>query len=67
MEDNIKARRVKCTCGKTRMVSVIDPDGAPFDKETKKEHAKLVNAGCDIDTISLQEAREVEMCFTCKL
>jgi len=54
-EQEIKVRRFKCKCGKS------------FSKEQKKEHAALVNAGCDVDTITLEEAKAAKMCFDCKL
>lgn len=64
-ERNTKVRLFKCLCGKARMVSVIRPEG--FSKETKKEHASLVEAGCDVETISLEEARNQDFCFDCIL
>jgi hypothetical protein len=49
------------------MLSVIDPNGKPFTKEQKKEHRALLEAGCDVETIPLEEAREKELCFECEL
>jgi hypothetical protein len=67
MEEDVKVRVFKCKCGKARMLSVINPNGEPFSKEVKKEHRKLVDAGCDVSTMSLEDARKQDMCFTCKL
>jgi len=65
---DIKVRHFKCLCGKTRMLSVIDPDGKPFDKEIQKEHSLLVKAGCDVETITLEDAnKKKDWCFECKL
>ena len=66
MED-IKVRMFKCKCGKARMLSVIRPNGKDFSKDVKKEHRSLLEAGCDVETITLTEAREKELCFECKL
>jgi hypothetical protein len=65
--DNIKVKMFKCRCGKARMLSVISPEGKPFSKDTVKEHKLLFNAGCDVTTISLTDARKMELCFTCVL
>jgi len=67
MEPEILVKRFKCKCGKARLLCVIDPNGAPFSKESLKEQINLVKAGCDVETISLDQARESELCFTCKL
>lgn len=66
MEDEIKVRRFKCLCGKSRMLSVIDADNPP-SKQEKKEQSELVASGCDVDTITLDEARKEDLCFSCKL
>jgi hypothetical protein len=66
-DKDIKVKMFKCKCGKARMLSVIDPDGKPFSKEILKEQVSLLKAGCDVVTISLEEAKNIEMCFSCKL
>lgn len=66
MED-IKVRMFKCKCGKARMLSVIDPSGKPFSKESMKEQRKLLEAGCDVETITLEESRKKDLCFKCEL
>ena len=65
--EEIKVKMFKCKCGKARMLSVIDPSGKPFSVATKKEHAQLLNAGCDVITITLEKARKTEICFDCKI
>ena len=65
-EKDVKVRLFKCLCGKARYLAVIDPD-RPFSKESKKTQRELMYAGCEVVTISLNEAREADMCFTCKL
>ena len=67
MEENIKVKKFVCKCGKARMLSVIDPNGRPLTKDQIKDHTALFKAGCDIQTISLEEARNTELCFDCKL
>lgn len=67
MESEILVKRFKCKCGKARLLCVIDPDGAPFSKESMNEQMKLVKAGCDVETVNLEEARNSELCFSCKL
>jgi hypothetical protein len=67
MKENIQVKNFICKCGKARLLSVIDPTGKSFSKEQKKTHRELLYAGCDVATISLEEARLTEMCFECKL
>lgn len=66
MSEDIKVRRFKCLCGKTRMVTAIQKD-KPFTKSALKSMYELEKAGCEMDIISLEEARKVEFCFECKL
>jgi hypothetical protein len=66
MED-IKVRNFKCKCGKSRLLSVIEPGNAPLSKEQKKAQMELVEAGCEVEIISLEKARESEMCFSCEI
>ena len=63
----VKVKMFKCKCGKARMLSVIRPDGKPFSKDIIKEHRELLDAGCDVETITLEQARKKELCFKCKL
>jgi len=62
---NVMVRNFKCKCGKSRLLSVITE--TPFDKDRLKEHAALIHAGCDVETITLEVAREKEICTTCIL
>lgn len=64
---DIKVRVFKCLCGDARMLAVIDPDGKPFSKESKKEQKFLLEAGCDVETLPLETARGLDLCFDCKL
>ena len=66
MEADIKVRRVKCKCGKSRMHCCVEADGK-VSKEGQREINKLVKLGLDVDTITLDEARNSELCFKCKL
>jgi hypothetical protein len=61
----IKIQMFKCKCGKARLLRVIDDN--PLSKEDKKEQLALLNAGCEVSIISLDEARNAELCFDCKL
>ena len=61
----IKVKMFKCICGKARLLRVID--NTPLSKEDKKEQLTLLNAGCEVSIISLEEARNAELCFACKL
>ncbi len=64
-EKEVKVRCFKCKCGKARLLAVITDKG--FTRLQKKEHRQLVDAGCDVETISLAQAREMKLCFDCKL
>ena len=64
---DVKVKMFKCKCDKARMLSVIEPDGTPFSKDILKKHVLLVKSGCDVTTISLKEARKIDLCFDCKL
>jgi hypothetical protein len=66
MEEQVLVRRVKCRCGKSRLLAVVDPDNG-LDKSSAKDIAKLVKLGLDVDTITLEEARNAELCFECKI
>jgi hypothetical protein len=68
MSDNdIKVRRIKCKCGKARLLSVIDPEGKPLSKDAWKQQSELLKLGLEVDSITLPEARKQELCFDCKL
>lgn len=67
MEEGIQVKRFKCICGKSRLHAVIDPTGKPFSKESMKSQVELLKLGCDVETVTLEKARELEMCFECKL
>lgn len=47
------------------MLSVVTEEG--FSKDVKREQRVLLDAGCDVETITLTQARKQELCFTCKL
>lgn len=66
-ENSIQVKRFKCKCGKARLLAVIDPEGKPFSKAAMKEQVNMLKANLEVDTISLKEAREQELCFDCKL
>jgi hypothetical protein len=63
----IKVKRHICLCGKTRMISVIDPRGSEFTPEQIEEHEQLEKAGCEVEVITLEEARAAEFCFDCDI
>jgi len=64
--EEIKERNFKCKCGKSRLLSVISPDGKPLSKEQKKNQLELIEAGCEVEIIDIEDAREKELCFSCK-
>ena len=64
-DKNPKVRHFKCLCGKSRLLTVITKKG--FTKDQLKEQGELIAAGCDMETISVEEARKKEFCFKCKL
>jgi hypothetical protein len=66
-EQEIKVRNFKCLCGKSRMLSVIDPNGKPFSKESLKQQGELMMAGLDFEVIPLAEAQKKNLCFECEL
>jgi tRNA U34 2-thiouridine synthase MnmA/TrmU len=66
MDLDIKVKRVICKCGKSRLHSVIDPVKG-LSKSQIKSITKLVKLGLDVETITLEEARALELCFDCKL
>lgn len=66
MED-IKVRNFKCKCGKSRLLSVIAPDSNPLSKEQKKQQMELIEAGCEVEIIGIEVARNKELCFSCKI
>lgn len=61
-----KVKRFKCLCGKTRMLSVLDLNHKKRPEVIKREN-ELIDAGCEVDTLTLAEARKVDLCFDCKL
>lgn len=63
--ENVMVRNFKCKCGKARLLTVID--GLPLSKEQKIEQSYLIEKGCDVETITLEDARKKEMCFQCEL
>lgn len=66
-ENSIKVKRFICKCGKTRLLAVIDPNGKPFSKESMKEQTKMLKANLDVETVTLLEARKLELCFDCEI
>lgn len=66
-EGKIKVKKFLCKCGKTRLLSVIDPNGKKASKEAIKNQMELLDAGCEVKIITLDEARKQEFCFECVL
>ncbi len=57
-EENVKVRRFRCgICDSTIMVSCIIPNESS-SKESKKSQLELLDNGCNVDTIELEEARK---------
>lgn len=49
-----------CNCGKARKIAVSE---TTFDRETSREFAKLMEHGFKITNPTLDEAREMNLCF----
>lgn len=67
MSQDIKVRVFKCKCGDARMLSVIPPNGEKYSKENLKAQEELLKVGLEIETVPLEVARTLELCFDCDL
>ena len=61
MSETIKAQGAFCKCGKVRMVAATRGD---FDRETSRTFAVLMEWGCTVKSLTIEEARQSgEFCF----
>lgn len=59
--DNPNVCAVLCSCGKARKLAVLK-DGM-VSEEGHKEILKLIKKGYETKTITLEQAREYDLCF----
>ena len=65
-EENVKVQRFSCPdCKRAIMVRCMEPN-IKLDKQEKKRQIELLEIGCTVDIISVEEARKCEFGCKCK-